>query len=323
MAERESTVAPELVHRPKFLGAGYGGMLRKDFVRNRTVYLMAVPVVAFFLIFYYVPMFGLVISFKRFTPALGILGSPWVGLKYFEDFFQSYFAFRIIRNTILLSVLSLLWGFPAPIILALLINEVRVTPFKRAVQSLTYLPHFISLVVVAGLLLEFSQGGGLFNDMRGWFGAEPIPFFQEARYFRGFYIGSGIWQEIGWGSIIYLAALSAIDPQLYEAATIDGANRFRQLLRITLPSIAPTIVVLLILRLGQLMTVGHEKIILLYNPSIYETADVISTFVYRKGLLDFNWSYGTAVGLFNSLINLGLVVIANAISRRVNETSLW
>ena len=323
MAERESTIAPELLHRPKFLGAGYGSMLRKDFLRNRTVYLMAVPVVAFFLIFYYVPMFGLVISFKRFTPALGILGSPWVGLKYFEDFFQSYFAFRIIRNTILLSVLSLVWGFPAPIMLALLVNEVRRTTFKRAVQSLTYLPHFISLVVVAGLLLEFSQSSGLFNDMRGWFGAEPISFFQDARYFRGLYVGSGIWQEIGWGSIIYLAALSAIDPQLYEAATIDGANRFRQLLRITLPSIAPTIVVLLILRLGQLMTVGHEKIILLYNPSIYETADVISTFVYRKGLLDFNWSYGTAVGLFNSLINLGLVVIANAISRRVNDTSLW
>ena len=154
-------------------------------------------------------------------------------------------------------------------------------------------------------------------------GAAPIPFFQDPRFFRGFYVGSGIWQEVGWGSIIYLAALSAIDPQLYEAATIDGANRFRQLRHITLPSIAPTIVVLLILRLGQLMTVGHEKIILLYNPSVYETADVISTFVYRKGLLEFGWSYGTAVGLFNSLINLALVVMANAISRRVNDTSLW
>ena len=323
MAQRERAVTPELAHRPKFLGAGYGSMLRKDFLRNRSVYLMAAPVVAFFLIFYYAPMFGLVISFKRYTPALGIFGSPWVGLKYFEDFFQSYFAFRIIRNTILLSVLSLLWGFPAPIILALLVNEVRKTPFKRAVQSLTYLPHFISLVVVCGLLLEFSQNSGLFNDLRGLFGADPIPFFQDPRYFRGFYVSSGIWQEIGWGSIIYLAALSAIDPQLYEAATIDGANRFRQLRHVTLPSIAATIVVLLILRLGQLMTVGHEKIILLYNPSIYETADVISTFVYRKGLLDFNWSYGTAVGLFNSLINLALVVAANAISRRVNDTSLW
>ena len=324
MAERESTATPGLLARPRFLGAGYGRMIRKDFVRNRTVYLMAAPVVAFFLIFYYAPMLGLVISFKRYTPALGIFGSPWVGLKYFQDFFQSYFAVRIIRNTILISVLSLVWGFPAPIILALLINEVRKGTFKRAVQSLTYLPHFISLVVVCGLLLEFSQNGGLFNDLRSLlFGAAPIPFFQDPRFFRGFYVGSGIWQEIGWGSIIYLAALSAIDPQLYEAATIDGANRFRQLRHITLPSIAPTIVVLLILRLGQLMTVGHEKIILLYNPSIYETADVISTFVYRKGLLEFGWSYGAAVGLFNSLINLALVVMANAISRRVNDTSLW
>ena len=323
MAERKRAAGRDGLSRPRFLGAGYGSMLRRDLVRNRTIYLMAVPVVAFFLIFYYLPMFGLVISFKRFTPALGIFGSPWVGLKYFEDFFQSYFAFRIIRNTILLSVLSLLWGFPAPIILALLINEVRSTRFKRSVQSLTYLPHFISLVVVCGLLLEFAQSGGLFNDLRAWFGAEPIAFFQDPRYFRSFYIGSDIWQEIGWGSIIYLAALSAIDPQLYEAATIDGAGRFRQLRHVTLPSISPTIVVLLILRLGNLMTVGHEKIILLYNPSIYETADVISTFVYRKGLLDFSWSYGTAVGLFNSLINLALVVTANWISRRVNETSLW
>ena len=323
MAERVRAVTPELLSRPRFLGAGYGRMLRRDYVRNRTVYLMAVPVVAFFLIFYYVPMFGLVIAFKRFTPALGVFGSPWVGFKYVQDFFESYFAVRIIRNTILISVLSLVWGFPASIILALLINEVRKTTFKRVVQSLTYIPHFISLVVVAGLLLEFSQSRGLFNDIRGWFGAESISFFQDPRYFRGFYVGSGIWQEIGWGTIIYLAALSAIDPQLYEAATIDGANRVRQLLHVTLPSIAPTIVVLLILRLGQLMTVGHEKIILLYNSSIYETADVIATFVYRKGLLDFNWSYGTAVGLFNSLINLALVVMANAISRRVNDTSLW
>ena len=323
MAERDSRVTTQLLTRPRFLGPGYLGMLRKDFARNRTIYLMAVPVVAFFLVFYYIPMFGLVISFKRFTPALGVFGSPWVGFKYFEDFFQSYFAVRIIRNTILLSVLSLIWGFPAPIILALLINEVRSTPFKRSVQSLTYLPHFISLVVVCGLLLEFSQSSGLFNDVRGWFGGEPISFFQDPRFFRSFYIGSDIWQEIGWGSIIYLAALSAIDPQLYEAATIDGAGRFRQLRHITLPSIAPTIVVLLILRMGNLMTVGHEKIILLYNPTIYETADVISTFVYRKGLLEFSWSYGAAVGLFNSVINLALVVMANWISRRVNETSLW
>ncbi len=309
--------------KPKPFRAGYGGMLRKDFTRNRYIYLMALPVVAFFVIFHYVPMYGLVISFKRFTPALGISGSPWVGLQYFRDFFQSYYFVRLVRNTVLLSVYSLAWGFPAPIILALLINELRSTGYKRLVQSLTYVPHFISLVVVAGLLLEFAQGDGLFNNIRGWFGRERVFFFQDPGYFRSFYIASGIWQEIGWGTIIYLSALSAIDPQLYEAATIDGAGRFSKLRHITVPSIIPTIVVLLILRLGQLMTVGHEKIILLYNSSIYETADVIATFVYRKGLLDFSWSYATAIGTINSVINLMLVIMANAISRRVNETSLW
>ncbi len=323
MAKNSATATVDLAVRPRMFRAGYGTMLRKDFNRNRYLYLMALPVVAFFVIFHYVPMYGLVISFKRYSPALGINGSPWVGFKYFVDFFESYYTWRLIRNTILLSVYSLVWGFPAPIILALLINEVRSTGFKRVVQSLTYVPHFISLVVVAGLLLEFSQGSGLFNDIVQWFGGERIFFFQEPRFFRGMYIGSGIWQEVGWGTIIYLSALSAIDPQLYEAATIDGAGRFSKLWRITVPSIIPTIVVLLILRLGQLMTVGHEKIILLYNSSIYETADVISTFVYRKGLLDFSWSYATAIGMFNSIINLLLVVTANAISRRVNETSLW
>jgi len=298
-------------------------MLWKDFLQNRYVYLMAVPVVAFYVLFYYVPMYGLVISFKRYTPALGILGSPWVGLKYFSDFFQSYYCMRLIRNTILISVYGLVFGFPAPILLALLINEVRNRHFKRLSQSLTYVPHFISLVVVCGLLLEFSQIRGLFNDIVTWFGGRRVPFFQDPGYFRAFYIGSDIWQEMGWGSIVYLASLSAIDPQLYEAASIDGAGRWKRLTRITLPSLLPTIVVLLILRLGSMMTVGSEKVILLYNSSIYETADVISTFVYRKGLLEFGWSYATAVGLFNSAINLCLVVGANALSRRINDTSLW
>ena len=323
MAKTGTAQTVDLAAPPKLLRAGYGQMLKKDFSRNRYIYLMALPVVAFFIIFHYVPMYGLVISFKRFTPALGITGSPWVGFKYFQDFFESYYFWRLIRNTILLSVYSLVWGFPAPIILALLIHEVRSVAFKRIVQSLTYVPHFISLVVVAGLLLQFSQLSGLFNDIISWFGIERISFFQDPRYFRSFYIGSDIWQQVGWGTIIYLAALSAIDPQLYEAATIDGAGRWKKLRHVTVPSIIPTIIVLLILRLGRLMTVGHEKIILLYNSSIYETADVIATFVYRKGLLDFNWSYGTAVGLFNSIINLLLVVLANKLSRRINETSLW
>ncbi len=297
--------------------------IRKDFQKNRYVYLMALPVVVYYILFHYMPMYGVIISFKKFTPALGIGGSPWVGFKYFRDFFGAYYFWRLIRNTVLLSFNNLLWGFPAPIILALLMNELRSSRYKRAVQSLTYIPHFISVVVVCGLLLEFSQMGGLINDIVSRFGGERVAFFQDPAYFRLFYIGSGIWQEIGWGTIIYLAALSAIDTQIYEAATIDGAGRWKKMLHITLPSIVPTIIILFIMRMGQMLTVGHEKIILLYNPTIYETADVISTFVYRKGLLEFSWSYSTAVGLFNSVINFTLLVLTNRISRRLSETSLW
>ncbi len=309
--------------RPRMGQRGYGAMLLKDLLRNRYVYLMAIPVIVFYITFYYVPMYGLVISFQRYSPGRGIAGSPWVGFQYFQQFFSSFYFVRLIRNTITISVLNLIWGFPAPIILALLLNEIRSGAFKRTVQSLTYLPHFISLVVVAGLILNFSASRGFFNDLIAMAGGTRIAFFQDPRYFRPIYIASEIWQQAGWGSIIYLAALSAIDPELYEAATIDGAGRFRKLISITLPSIIPTIVVLLILRMGQMMNVGFEKIILLYNPAIYETADVIASFVYRKGLQEFAWSYATAVGLFNSVINLMLIVTANAISRRVNDTSLW
>ena len=298
-------------------------MLKKDFLRNRYVYLMALPVILFYILFHFVPMYGLIISFKDYTPSKGILGSNWVGFKHFISFFNSYYFFRLLRNTILISLYSLIMGFPAPIILALLINELKSKFLKRTVQSLTYIPHFISLVVVCGLLLEFSARTGLFNQIISLIGIQPIAFFQDPKYFRSVYVFSGIWQEIGWGTIIYLATLSSIDPQLYEAATIDGANRWRKLLHITVPSILPTIIILLIMKMGTLMTVGHEKIILLYNPSIYETADTIATFVYRKGLLEFGWSYSTAVGLFNSIINLLLLVGANTLSRKVNKTSLW
>lgn len=310
--------------RPKLGQKGYGTMLKKDLLKNKYIYLMALPVVLYYILFHYMPMYGVIISFKKFTPAKGIMGSPWVGFKYFTDFFHAYYFGRLIRNTLLLSLNSLIWGFPAPVILALLMNELRSNGYKRVVQSLTYVPHFISVVVVCGLLLEFSQLSGLFNDLTAaLFGAEPIAFFQDPKYFRLFYIGSGIWQEVGWGTIIYLSALSAIDPQIYEAATIDGAGRWSKVMRITLPSIIPTIIILFIMRMGRMLSVGHEKIILLYNPTIYETADVISTFVYRKGLLEFNWSYSTAVGLFNSVINFTLLILTNRLSRKLSETSLW
>ncbi|TVQ20927.1 MAG: sugar ABC transporter permease [Spirochaetaceae bacterium] len=297
--------------------------LRKDFIRNKYIYLMALPVVVFYVLFHYIPMYGAIISFKQFSPAQGIMGSPWVGFQHFTDFFQSFYFWRVLRNTVVISLSNLVWGFPAPIILALLLNEVRSSTFKRTVQSLTYIPYFISVVVIAGMIIDFTQTRGVINDVVASFGGQRVNMLQRPGHFVPLYVISEIWQQVGWGTIIYLAALTSIDPGLYEAATIDGANRVHKLWHITLPSIAPTIIILLILRMGNLMTVGYEKIILLYNPGIYETADVISTFVYRRGLIDLAWSYSTAVGLFNSVANFTFLLTANWISTRMKQTSLF
>lgn len=295
----------------------------KDFKRNKYIYLMLLPVVVYFLIFHYQPMYGASIAFKDFIPAQGIMGSPWVGLKHFESFFRSPSSFQVIRNTILLNLYNLIFGFPAPIILALLLNEIRSTRYKRLVQTVTYMPHFISLVVICGIIRDFSAMDGLFNSVRGLFGLEPIMFLAEPDLFRTLYVSTDIWQGIGWGSIIYIAALTGIDQELYEAATIDGAGRWRRMISITLPGIAPTIIIMLIMRVGHMMSLGSEKVLLLYSPIIYETADIISTFTYRKGLLESNYSYSAAVGLFNSAINFVLLVAVNKISRKVSDTSLW
>lgn len=297
--------------------------LVKDVKRNRYIYLMLAPVVAYYLVFHYMPMYGAQIAFRQFSPGKGIWGSPWVGLEHLRSFIKGFYFSRLVRNTLLISVLELLFAFPAPIILALLLNEVRWSVFKRAVQTITYMPHFVSLVVVVGIMVDFLARDGLINNLLGSLGATATPFLQEPDWFRGLYVGSGIWQNVGWGSIVYLAALANIDPTLYEAAMVDGAGRFRQLWHITLPGIAPTIIILLILRIGNMMNVGYQKVILMYNPLTYETADVIRSYVYRKGILEFNFGYSAAVGLFNSVINFGLVILANNISRRVNETSLW
>ncbi|MEN6314225.1 MAG: ABC transporter permease subunit [Clostridiaceae bacterium] len=297
--------------------------LGKQWSKHKYVYIMAVPVVLYYLIFYYEPMYGALIAFKNFSPGKGILGSPWAGFKHFEMFFNSYYFERLIKNTLLINVYGVMFAFPAPIILALLLNEVRCNSYKRLVQTVSYLPHFVSLVVIAGMILEFTSKDGLVNDIIAILGMERISFMTKPQWFRTIYIASDIWQGVGWGSIIYLAALTNIDPQLYEASKIDGAGRWKQMLHITLPGLAPTVIILLILRMGSMMSVGYEKIILMYNTSIYETADVISTFVYRKGVLEANFSYSTAVGLFNSVINFMLVVFANFISRKTSETSLW
>ena len=284
---------------------------------------MALPVLAYYIIFHYGPMYGVIIAFKNFSPGRGILGSSWVGFQWFKDFFSSYYFGRLLRNTVLINVLNLIFSFPAPIILALLLNELRHERFKKTVQTVSYLPHFISLVVICGMIHDFTARDGIINDIVEWFGGERKTMLLEPGLFRPIYIISGSGQNGGSDSIIYLAALSGIDQELYEAAVIDGANRWKQTLHITLPGILPTIVILLIMRIGAMMNVGHEKIILLYNSNIYETADVISTFVYRKGLSQANYSYSAAVGLFNSIVNFVLIILANWFSRKATEISLW
>ncbi len=297
--------------------------LKRELVQNKELYLMILPVVIYFFIFMYIPMYGASIAFKNFVPSKGILGSDWVGLKHFSRFFSSIYFYRVVKNTIVLSFITILFGFPAPIFLALMLNEVRTRWFKNTIQTVTYLPHFISLVVIVGLLKEFTVTGGLINDVFEMLGMSRFPLLQKPEAFRTLYVTSEIWQTIGWNSIIYLAALSGVDQQLYEAARIDGANRWKQTIHITLPSIQNTIIILLILRMGSLFTVGFEKIILMYSPTTYQVADVISSYVYRSGLLEMNYSYSTAVGLFNSVLNFLMLIAANQLSKRFSDTSLW
>ena len=294
-----------------------------DIRRNKLLYAMLLPVLLYYAVFHYAPMYGAMIAFKDFSPRLGIWGSEWVGFEHFETFFTGAYFWRTIKNTILISLYELIFGFPAPIILALLLNEVKNAVFKRTVQTVTYMPHFISLVVICGIVKDFTSSEGVINDVIAFFGGQRTTFLLEPELFRSVYVSSGIWQHIGWGTIIYLAALTGIDPEQYEAARIDGAGRWKQMVNVTIPGIMPTIVILLILEIGRMMNVGFEKIILLYNPGTYETADVVSSYVYRVGLQDFNYSFSSAVGLFNSAVNFTLLVLSNWLSRKWNDTSLW
>ena len=301
--------------------SGRWQVVARDLRRNRHLYYMLLPVLLYYLVFHYGPMYGAVIAFEDFNPVKGIFGSPWVGLQNFRDFFSSVYFVRLIVNTLAINVLDIVFGFPAPIVLALLINELRWNPFKRLVQTVTYLPHFISVVVIVGMLFDFFARDGVVNELLA--STQPLAFLQSPDWFRPLFVGSGIWQQVGWGSIVYLAAIATIDAQLYDAAKVDGADRFRQMWHITIPGILPTIVILLILRMGAMMSVGYEKIILMYNPLTYETADVISTYVFRRGILQADFSFSAAVGLFNSVINFGLLLAANRLSRRLTGHSLW
>ncbi len=296
--------------------------VKKDFKRNKTLYLIALPIVLFYLIFCFGPMYGAIIAFMNFNPFAGYAGSEWVGFYHFEKFFASPDFLQLLKNTVTISLSMVIFSFPLPIILALFINELRSERFAKVVKTVSYLPHFISLVVICGMIKTFFNSSGLIGNFVAEMTGSNANLLDQPSWFIPIYVFSGIWQNLGWDSIIYVAALSGVDQQLYEAADIDGCGRFKKIWHITLPSILPTIVIMLILKFGGMLSVGYEKIILLYNPLTYETADVISSYVYRRGLQEFNYSYSTAVGLFNSAVNFILVVIVNSISKKVSEVGI-
>ncbi len=296
---------------------------KRDFRKNKVLYLMIIPVMAFYIIFHYGPMYGALMAFQNYSPRLGVSGSPWVGFLHFKNFFSSSDFGRLLRNTLTISITQLVVGFPFPILLALFLNEVKCSAFKRTVQTISYLPHFISLVVICGMIKSFVASDGIIGQLVTRITGSDMSLMVNPKAFLPIYIISGIWQAIGWNSILYLSALSAIDYEQYEAADIDGAGRFRKMWSITLPSIKETIVVMLILAVGGIMSLGYEKVMLLYSPPIYSTSDIISTYVYRLGFEAQSWSMSTAVGLFNSVCNLVLVVTANKISKKLNGSALW
>lgn len=302
---------------------GLREQIAADYKKNKYILFMAIPVFLWFVIFCYLPIFGIIIAFKDYSPGLGILASPWAGLRHFKDFLASTYTLRIFKNTLLLNLYGLLWGFPAPILLALLLNEVRHKTFKVGVQILSYMPYFISMVVVCGIVVNFTERGGLISQMVGFFSGEDVNLLLYPKYYRSIYIASDLWQQVGWGSIIYMAALAGIDPSLYEAATMDGAGRLKQTWHVTIPGIMPTIIILLIWRMGSVLNSGFEKTILLYNESTYDVADTIGSYTYRRGMVESNYSFSSTVGLFNSLINMMFLVAANKISKQVTESSLW
>lgn len=299
---------------------------RKALIRDRWLYLIMLIPAVYYVMFHYYPMYGVTIAFKQYKPKLGIIGSPWAsqnGMKYILQVVNDPYFWTVFKNTIVLNLVNLLITFPAPIVLALLLNEVASAHYKRVVQTITYLPHFLSTVVVVGMMNTMFNSTGIVNEVIASLGFEKIAFLNDAAYFRPMYIGSNIWQNIGWDSIIFLSALAGLDMELYEAARIDGAGRWKQTLHITIPGILPTIIIMLILAMGKIMNVSYQKVLLMMTGSNQSVSDVISTYVYRRGITKADFSYATAVNLFQSLVSLLFVGVTNWISRRTSETSLW
>ncbi|THF77777.1 ABC transporter permease [Cohnella fermenti] len=302
------------------------GSLRRivqKLLSQKYLYLLVLPGFLLVLVFNYFPMYGILVAFKKYSVAKGIWDSPWVGMKYFDMFLSNPMALRTVKNTVLLGLYGLLWGFPAPIILALLFNELRILWFKRFVQTVSYFPHFISTVIIVGMIKELTSLDGLVNQVTGLFGMDPVNFLSESQFFRTIFVSSGIWQGIGWGTILYLAALSGVDPTLYDVASIDGANRWHKMKNISLPSIMPTTIILFILAIGGILGNDFSKVLLLYNPGTYETADVIGTYVFREGLQGGRFEYAAAVGLMLSVVSFIFVAITNGIVKRFSDSSLW
>ncbi len=301
---------------------GLGETLKKDWRKNKVAYLIVLPVLIYYILFHYKPIYGAIIAFENFRPSDGIMGSEWVGLEHFINFFKSRSFWTVLKNTFSISLSSILFGFPAPIIFALLLNEMTNKKMAGAIKTISYMPYFISLVVICAMIKTFVSGdgliGGAVNSLLGTQGS----LLDRPNCFVPIYIISNIWQGVGWDSIIYVAALSGVSMELYEAAEIDGCGRWNKMRYVSLPGIATTIIIMFILKVGGMLSVGYEKIILLYNPLTYETADVINSYVYRKGIQEFNYSYSTAVGLFNSVVNFLLLIIANSVSKKVSDTGI-
>ena len=315
-----------VVSKTKNTAAGVNFTRRAAKLINRDKYLLllVMPAVIYYILFHYMPMYGTLIAFVNFRPGTPIFANEWVGLRWFMEFFNSVFFVRLMRNTLILSIMTIAFSFPLPIVFALLLNEVRHKAFKKTVQTVSYMPFFVSVVVVIGILFNlFAMTDGIVNNLRESFGLERVDFLNDPAMFRPLYVGTMVWRTFGWNSIIYLAALSSIDLQLYEAAEIDGAGRFMKLRKVTFPGLIPIITIMLIITLGNVMLVGFEQVLLMQSPATLSTSDVIQTYVFRRGILGGQFSFSAAVGLFNSVINLFLLITANFISKRLSENSLW
>ncbi|MDI4646506.1 ABC transporter permease [Cohnella hashimotonis] len=297
--------------------------MTKRMMKYKMLYVMLLPAIVFLFVFNYIPMYGASIAFKDFWITKGILGSPWVGFDHFEQLFKTDKFWQVFRNTIEINLLRLVFGFPAPIFLAILLNEVRLKWFKRSIQTIVYLPHFISWVTISGIIFSLLSNEGLVNKVITAFGGDSVNFLTSNGMFRPLLVLSGIWKEIGWGTIIFLAALSGVNPDLYEAATVDGANRFKQIVHITLPSLLPIISILLILNFGSMMTGGFDQVFNLYNTMVYESGDVIDTYVYRIGLTQGKYSMATAIGLFLNVINFVLLIVVNSASKKMSGQGIY